>query len=45
MTNIEDYLNSAIKQFKYYKQLSDKCLSVLTFKELSWQYNQQSNSI
>jgi Protein of unknown function (DUF1572) len=42
---MQSYLDSAIKQFKYYKQLGDKCFDVLTFDELIWQYNPQSNSI
>jgi len=42
---MQNYIDSAIKQFKYYKQLGDKCFDILTFDELTWQYNLQSNSI
>ncbi len=42
---MQNYLDSAVKQFKYYKQLGDKCFDGLNFKELNWQFNEQSNSI
>jgi len=42
---MQNYLDSAVKQFKYYKQLGDKCFIGLNFKELNWQFNKQSNSI
>lgn len=39
------YLTSAIKQFEYYKNLGDKTFSQLSFDEIQWQSNQESNSI
>jgi hypothetical protein len=43
MTN--DYLESVIKQFEYYKLLGDKTFSQLEEEKLFWQYNSDSNSI
>lgn len=43
MTN--NYLESAIKQFQYYKSLGDKAMQQLTDEQLFWQYNAESNSI
>ena len=43
MTN--NYLESAIKQFEYYKMLGEKTFVQLTDEQLFWQYNQESNSI
>jgi hypothetical protein len=43
MTN--DYLNSVIKQFEYYKMLGDQTFNQLTDDKLFWQYNNESNSI
>ncbi len=40
-----DYLNSSIKQFEYYKMLGEKTFDQLTDKQLFWQYNSESNSI
>jgi hypothetical protein len=40
-----NYLESAIKQFEYYKLLGDKTISKLTEENLFWQYNEESNSI
>ncbi len=40
-----DYIQSAIKQFEYYKMLGDKTFSQLTDDKLFWQYNEDSNSI
>ena len=42
MTN---YLESAIKQFEYYKSLGEKTFEQLTDEHLHWQYNEDSNSI
>ncbi len=39
------YLESARKQFKYYKMLGDKTIDRLTEEEILWQYNEESNSI
>ena len=43
MTN--DYLQSAIKQFEYYKLLGDKTFNQLSEEQLLWKYNEESNSI
>ncbi len=43
MTN--DYLQSVIKQFEYYKQLGDKTFQQLSEEQLFWEYNIESNSI
>mgnify|MGYP000881503433 FL=1 len=40
-----NYLQSAIKQFEYYKSLGDKTFAQLTPEKLFWQYNDDSNSI
>ncbi|MEL6811820.1 MAG: DUF1572 family protein [Bacteroidota bacterium] len=41
----EEYLNSVIKQFEYYKSLGERTMEQLEEKELFWQYNEASNSI
>jgi hypothetical protein len=43
MTN--DFLDSAKKQFEYYKMLGDKTFAQLTDEQLFWQYKEESNSI
>lgn len=40
-----DLVTGVIKQFKYYKTVGDKTLDQLTFNELTWQYNDATNSI
>lgn len=40
-----NYLDSALKQFEYYKMLGDKTFAQLTDEQLFWQYNTESNSI
>lgn len=40
-----DYLQSAIKQFEYYKKLGDQTFAQLNEEHLFWQYNDESNSI
>jgi hypothetical protein len=40
-----NYLESAIKQFEYYKLLGDKTIAQLPPEKLFWQYNEESNSI
>lgn len=42
---MNSYLTSSIKQFEYYKSLGDKTFSQLTFEELQWQANEDTNSI
>ncbi len=41
----ENYLQSAEKQFNYYKMLGDKTIAQLSDKDLFWHYNEASNSI
>ncbi|OOQ58973.1 DUF1572 family protein [Mucilaginibacter pedocola] len=41
----DEYLKSAIKQFAYYKLLGEKAFEQLTDEQLSWQANEESNSI
>lgn len=41
----KEYLQSAIKQFEYYKLLGEKAIEQLTDEKLFWQYNAESNSI
>ncbi len=41
----KSYLPSVIKQFEYYKSLGDKTLVQLTFEELQWQPQEDSNCI
>lgn len=43
MSNI--YLESAIKQFQYYKMLGDKTFSQVSDEGFHWQYNDDSNSM
>ncbi len=40
-----DFLNSAIKQFQYYKTLAEKTINQLSDEDLFFQYNESSNSI
>jgi hypothetical protein len=40
-----NYLESAIKQFEYYKLLGEKTFNQLPDEKLFWQYNSESNSI
>ena len=40
-----DYLESAIKQFEYYKMLGEKTIARIPDDKLSWQYNAESNSV
>lgn len=42
---MEAYLNSAKKQFQYYKSLGEKTMAQLEDKDLFWCYNDESNSI
>lgn len=40
-----NYLDSAIKQFEYYKLLGEKTFAQVSDEQLFWQYNADSNSI
>jgi len=42
---MENFLNSAKKQFHYYKLLGEKTMARLQDNDLFWQYNDDSNSI
>ncbi len=42
---MESYLQSAIKQFKYYKMLGDKSISQLPEEQIHWTPGEESNSI
>jgi hypothetical protein len=42
---MESYLTSIVKQFEYYKILGDKTFEQLSFDEMLWQSNEDSNSI
>jgi hypothetical protein len=39
------YLESAKRQFEYYKLLGEKTIARIPEEKLSWQYNEESNSI
>ena len=41
----EDFLESAKKQFQYYKLLGDKTINQLSAEDLFWRYSSESNSI
>ncbi len=40
-----NYLDSARKQFEYYKSLGDKTIAQLDEQDLFWQFNEESNSV
>jgi Protein of unknown function (DUF1572) len=40
-----DYLESALKQFEYYKMLGEKTIAQVSDEQLFWQFNPESNSI
>lgn len=40
-----NYLQSALKQFEYYKMLGDKTMAQLTEDKLFWQHHEECNSI
>ncbi|MCX6209081.1 MAG: DUF1572 domain-containing protein [Bacteroidetes bacterium] len=42
---MDNYLQSAIKQFEYYKLLGEKTFAQIENEKLFWQYNNESNSI
>jgi len=42
---MESYLESAKKQFLYYKMLGERAMEQLREEQLFWQYNEESNSI
>ncbi|WP_339630539.1 DUF1572 family protein [Bizionia echini] len=40
-----DIITSVLKEFNYYKTVGDKTLEQLTYEDMTWQYNDASNSI
>ena len=42
---MESYLTSIIKQFEFYKSLGDKTFDQLSFDDMLWQSDENSNSI
>jgi Protein of unknown function (DUF1572) len=40
-----DYLESALKQFEYYKMLGEKTIAQVSDEQLFWQFNPECNSI
>ncbi len=42
---MDNYLESAKKQFEYYKSLGEKTFAQLNDEQLFWQYNPESNSV
>jgi hypothetical protein len=40
-----DFLESVLKQFEYYKKLGDQTFAQLNEEQLFWQFNEESNSI
>lgn len=45
MKTAQNYLESVIQQFGYYKQLGEKTFDQLSDEQLFWQYNAGSNSV
>lgn len=45
MSIVNDYLESAIFEFKRYKSLGDKTFEQLSDEEIHWRYSDQDNSI
>ena len=45
MDEKDNYLESTIKQFEYYRALGEKTFDQLTEQQLFWQFNEESNSI
>jgi hypothetical protein len=43
--NNSEYIESAIKQFQYYKVLGEKAMGQIPDDKLNWQYNPETNSI
>jgi hypothetical protein len=42
---MSNYLQSVLKEFRYYKLLGERTIDQLDERELFWQYNSESNSI
>ena len=42
---MNSYLDSAVRQFRYYKSLGDTAMAQVSDEALHWQYNPASNSI
>ncbi len=41
----QDFLDSGIKLFEYYKSMAEKAMAQVSEEQLFWQYNENSNSI
>lgn len=41
----QNFLDSSIKLFEYYKSLAEKAMAQVSEEQLFWQYNENSNSI
>lgn len=42
---MKEFLQSAQKQFEYYKMLGEKAIAQVSDEQLAWQHNEESNSI
>ena len=40
-----EYLENVIKQLEYYKLLGEKAIAQIPDEKLSWQFNDESNSV
>lgn len=45
MKSAQNYLESVLQQFNYYKSLGEKTFAQLSDEQLFWQYNAESNSV
>ena len=45
MKSAQNYLESVLQQFNYYKSLGEKTFAQLSDEQFFWQYNAESNSI
>src|SRR3569833_3093099 len=45
MKTAQNYLESALQQFGYYRSLGDRTFSQLSDEQLFWQYNAETNSV
>lgn len=45
MKTAQNYLESVIHQFNYYKSIGERTIAQLTDEQLFWQYNEESNCV
>ena len=45
MKHAQNYLESVLHQFNYYRSVAEKTFAQLTDEQLFWQYNAESNSV